>query len=469
MRCLALLLLLLWPATGRAVTYYLAKTGCSTTGPGSEAQPWCTFTAAFAALAPGDTLRLRDGIYNEQVVVTVSGTDGKPITIEAAAGAKPVIEGTALKIVEEGLIHVTGRRNLVLRGLTVRGSPFYCVQVSNSRDVTVEKMTVDGCTHGGIVFDQGSSLVKALDNEIANTGTCGIAGPDKCAQGCGIHEAITFSATTQFVAARNNVHDGSKEGIDAKDGSADGEIYDNVIANMCRVGIYLNHASWVRVYRNQVHDVKSTCVQLAVGDFALGPTETTKNRIYQNVIWSCRYDGIGFWKTVPGSMAGNAIYNNTVYNTGASGILLENSPGNVVANNILARCTGAGIIGNTLFNIPISYNLFWQTQATAGDRQVNADPLFVDAPKADFHLRGGSPAIDQGFDLGLQKVGAPDIGAFEYGLRPGETPSDSGGCSVGGQSPASSAAWPLGVLAMLLAGRRRRITRPLQVSVLHRL
>jgi hypothetical protein len=48
-----------------------------------------------------------------------------------------------------------------------------------------------------------------------------------------------------------------------------------------------------------------------------------------------------------------------------------------------------------------------------------ANPLFVSS--SDLHLRSGSPAINSGVDVGIAtdfdgnpRVGAPDIGAFEY-------------------------------------------------------
>ncbi|WP_441250161.1 PKD domain-containing protein [Kitasatospora sp. McL0602] len=70
--------------------------GCSDSGPGSQAQPFCTIQAGADAAQPGQTVLVTLGTYPEQVTVHHSGTPDKPITIRAAGqvrssvGVQPV-------------------------------------------------------------------------------------------------------------------------------------------------------------------------------------------------------------------------------------------------------------------------------------------------------------------------------------------------------------------------------------------
>jgi Right handed beta helix region len=438
------------PAEG--ATFHVAKAGCLASGPGSQQQPWCSVAQAVNRLRPGDTLQVHGGSYPEQVVIKVSGASAtKPIVIEAAPGEKAIIDGTKLTFDEQGLIYANKQRHLVVRGLEVRQSPFYCVLFSGSTNVTLEKLKVDGCKHGGIVFDEGSSQVKVLDNEVTNT--------DRCGQGCGTHEAITLSDTSDFEVSLNNVHHGIKEGIDVKDGSARGTVHHNIVANMGQVGIYLNHATAVKVHNNTVHDCGSSGIQLAVGDFATGTPETTNNDLFQNVVYNCKWNGIELWKTVPGDLGHNRIYNNVFYANGSAAVQLRDATNNVLVNNIIALNKGS-ITGTLVWNNFISNNLFFKTKndtdllETQGQEPVVGDPLLVDAASGDFALRAASPAIDRGYEMGLKALGRPDIGAHEY--QPPQRAADDGGCALAADAPTSLLAIFVSLALLVALARRRR-------------
>lgn len=74
-------------------TFHVATTG-NDAAAGSEAAPWLTLTHAAAQLRAGDTLIVGGGTYHETFAVSASGTADAPITIQAAEGETPIVDGS---------------------------------------------------------------------------------------------------------------------------------------------------------------------------------------------------------------------------------------------------------------------------------------------------------------------------------------------------------------------------------------
>lgn len=81
--------------TAREPATYHVSTSGDDDGGGSEAQPWRTLQHALEALHPGDTLVVAGGTYRERLrdIHVRRGRDDAPITVEAAPGERPVVEG----------------------------------------------------------------------------------------------------------------------------------------------------------------------------------------------------------------------------------------------------------------------------------------------------------------------------------------------------------------------------------------
>lgn len=77
--------LLLAPCALHATTYFVATTGADTK-PGTDAQPFRTIQKAADIVAPGDTVRVRAGVYAERVTIKTSGTPDQPIVFEGERG-----------------------------------------------------------------------------------------------------------------------------------------------------------------------------------------------------------------------------------------------------------------------------------------------------------------------------------------------------------------------------------------------
>jgi hypothetical protein len=80
------------PRAEGPVRFVDAKNGADE-NPGTESAPWKTLAFAAGQLRPGHTLYLRGGVYFEHVPITVSGEEGKPITIRSYPGELAILDG----------------------------------------------------------------------------------------------------------------------------------------------------------------------------------------------------------------------------------------------------------------------------------------------------------------------------------------------------------------------------------------
>src|SRR5258705_6289019 len=80
-------------ALASSSTLYVGGAGCSDTGPGSEAQPYCTINKAASVATAGQTVLVSSGTYTEKVTVKNSGTAGSAIVFQPAPGASVVVTG----------------------------------------------------------------------------------------------------------------------------------------------------------------------------------------------------------------------------------------------------------------------------------------------------------------------------------------------------------------------------------------
>lgn len=89
----ALALLMLGPVRAADLWVDAAAAGG---GDGSAARPWRTMQAAARVAAPGDTVRVRPGIYRERVMPARGGEPGRPIRYVSEVRHGAVVKGSDL-------------------------------------------------------------------------------------------------------------------------------------------------------------------------------------------------------------------------------------------------------------------------------------------------------------------------------------------------------------------------------------
>ena len=389
--------------------YYVAPSGDDDNS-GDLAHPWRTIQKAANTLTAGDTVYIRTGIYSEQVAPQNSGSAGQPITYAAYPGETATIDGSSITLQDDlaGLFNVAGKSYIVVSGLRIINAGPYGnnagVMVLNSGYITVENNTTYNTNSSGIGV-WGSNHITVDGNRVEEAG------------GGGWQECITIAGTDTFEVRNNEVLACHKEGIDAKDGASNGQIYRNHVHHVEAVGIYVDawdkHTYNIAVYQNVVHDIQDNN-GFSIGSEQGGLLENVL--VYNNIAYNNRYVGLTLHNCCSGPathpVRNITIVNNTFYNNGwtvwGGGIAVDNPDAQnvVVRNNIVSQnlyfqiAVAADVPTATL---AIDHNLIDGFRGTEGevygDDYVEGDPLFTNPSGANFHLREGSPAIDAGASL----------------------------------------------------------------------
>lgn len=401
-----------------AKTYYVAGTGGSDSNNGqSSGAAWATIAKVNATtFVPGDTILFQRGAtFTSAVLLCVnSGTSVNRITYGAyGTGAKPVLNGSAGTLVP---LTVTGNyvtvqdlevRNAgtaanAQRGISWVGTDGLCQRVYATANPI------------GIQAENGAHRLRITDCDLVdNTIVIAPAGADDDygASGCVILQADNCEVDHSRISGNigpspDYVYDGSAV-----------EIYGSI-------GTVVHH---------------NICVDNETFS-ELGHTRTANTVFHNNLITSTfgNAKGVNAQGTGTfGPVLNTHFHHNTVVLTGTTSVGLVAGSGSTFSahNNIIQ----AAYIGYTADKIDEGHNLYFggangndiQSTANAGSgiaaTSAIANPLFIGG--GDYHLQGGSPAINRGTTLanvgtvdldGAARTqgAAPDAGAFERASIP---------------------------------------------------
>jgi hypothetical protein len=390
-----------------------------------------TIQAGLDAASPGDTVRVKAGVYAERVIWRTSGKAGRYITLTNYGDGEVIIDGKGLgSIYSSGVLTASSKDYIKIIGLTVRNGMCQ-ISIYNGDYVEIRDNTTIGEATGKVWGDSATKKERRGPGIlIVGTSTNVIVDNNDISQAAEMHyESLRIMGNvSNFEVTNNHIHDCDYIGIDivGRSGShgmpSDGLIDGNVVHNNKNLngrgfasGIYVDCATDLTISNNISYDHRNG------GGFQIACEEngnsTERITLKNNLSYNNTHNYIiGHYDK---SSAANNItmYNNTAYEAHSYYALKIRSGNNhVFKNNIFYQSNGKvlqkdSFAGSDMY---FSQNL-WYGKTGPGTKSLTADPRFVDSKNRNFNLSPDSPAIDKGKDVGLPFYGsAPDMGAYEY-------------------------------------------------------
>jgi hypothetical protein len=407
--------------------------------------PWKTIQKAVDNISGGDTILIAGGTYFEKVIVSESssGTAENPTLIRNIPGEKVTLNGNNEGSQWESLFKVTQAEHIEVRGLSAINGYWYGFSADETKHIKFDSLSTDNTRASGI-YSRVTSFIEITNNKIRRA----CQAQERDAQGNGTQECITVGRTDNFKISHNEIWDvplagEGGEGIDAKGGCFNGEISNNYIHDIARVGIYLDAGSHeeynIRVFSNKV-------VRCGGGLSVAGELggHIRDIYLYNNLLVDNTRSGVVFQNIMNGRFSNIYIVNNTFFNNGQVGFAGE--IGNFSQNELN---TNLQIVNNIFYNktdnfrFSIFHNLaaphvihnnlyfdfkpgwaggnnnFSQANLTALD--VQANPLFIDIDSQNFALQATSPAISKGVPFKLPDGSSLFTTDFNGEIRSGST------------------------------------------------
>ena len=366
------------PLPGTGPNYYVDDVNGNDGNSGtSESAPWRTLGKASSfTLSPGERLLFRrGGAWSGTLKIEESGAAGLPVVIGPyGSGAPPVIQGAneCIVLFGSGIVVAQMQMQDCWSGVRISGGASF-----NRVDGNVITGNV-----AGVLVSSGASDNVIIGNTFQNNNKMSVNTPG------GYDDSGAFGVLLN--GDRNEVLNNFISGSDAFS-------YD-----------YGRDGAAVEIYEGQGNSIHHN---VAVDNHAfseLGDPSTRDNTFGYNLVQSSLPDST-FLVTRGGTdghgpVVNTRLFNNTVVMTGpgSQGFVCHggcNGGVLVMRNNIIQAVLKAGYADGAFDE---DYNFYGGgiTQFPLGPHSGVGNPMFNDPAAGDFHLAGGSPAVDSGIDMG---------------------------------------------------------------------
>lgn len=415
--------------------YYVATVG-NDAGPGTQSQPWRTIGKAARTATGGDTVYVRSGVYAEQVILSRSGTQDKPIRFLAYPGETPIIAGDRLSIPTWTAMLKLAGNWIVVSGFVVRNSKYIGVELSGRHNV-LDQVYSHHNRETGILARGDYSTVQnsriwrnALNNEFGAQSGGGWASGLSAARD-------NVDGKTDYAVLRGNISwENWGEGVSSFE--ANGTVIENNIAyDNYSTNIYLSDSTNVLCQGNFVYMTSGSYtagygahVGIMMGDEVYRPP-SANIVVINNIAYNNKRNFFWWQGDRGGGLVNGLIANNTFVNsTFEAGVVINQGSHQSTRfiNNIIVQDGSlpvASIAANA--QLTMSNNLWSKTPsgAASGPGDVVGDPLLAKVGSLYavdwYRLLVGSPAIDKALSLievaqdfeGHPRGPAPDLGALE--------------------------------------------------------
>ena len=321
------------------------------------------------ALKPGDELILHGGVYSQtgRRALTIQGTPGKPITIRAADGAKPLLTRPAADLNRRNNIEFIDCSYMIVRGLRFKGGSSG-VRFIRGHHITFEDCEISHTGNNALTMNSADCDAFIIrNNHIHHTGLSDARPTEGEGMYIGCHSGSCI--TTNTLVEGNYIHHlrgtsvGGSDGIEIK---------------------YRSHGNIVR--NNIIHD---TNLGLHYpGIFVYGGGEGV-NVVEGNMIWNAG-EGI--------QVVSDAIVrNNVIFNCSVSGIT-------AAPHAAVPEVRNARIVNNTIVNHPVGVRIRWSNardMVFSNNAVYCADSTAIDASGVGSHTFSANCVSGQMVDASL--------------------------------------------------------------------